>query len=47
MGKSTEYGGGFGVEVPHLDGLIGVVVPIVHLWCLHSKLNNTLNAFIE
>jgi hypothetical protein len=37
---SEEYGGGLGVEVPHLDGLIGVIVLITHLWCLRSKLKN-------
>jgi hypothetical protein len=44
---SEEYGGGLGVEVPHLGGLIGVVVLIAHLWCLRSKLNNIPNAFME
>jgi hypothetical protein len=44
---SEEYGGGLGVEVPHLSGLIGVVVLITHLWCLGSKLNNISNAFVE
>jgi hypothetical protein len=44
---SQEYGGGLGVEVPHLRGSIGVVVLITHLWCLCSKLNNMLNAFVE
>jgi hypothetical protein len=44
---SEEYGGGLGVEVPHLGGLIEVVVLITHLWCLCSKLNNIPNAFME
>jgi hypothetical protein len=44
---SEEYGGGWGVEVPHLGGLIGVIVLITHLWCLCSKLNNIPNAFLE
>jgi hypothetical protein len=44
---SEEYGGGLRVEVPHLGGLIGVVVLIAHLWCLRSKLNNIPNAFME
>jgi hypothetical protein len=35
------------VEVPHLGGLIAVVVLIAHLWCLCSKLNNIPNAFVE
>jgi hypothetical protein len=35
------------VEVPHLGGLIVVVVLVAHLWCLLSKLNNILNAFVE
>jgi hypothetical protein len=42
-----EYGSGLGVEVPHLGGLIGVIVLITHLWCLCSKLNNIPNAFME
>ena len=42
-----EYGGGLGVEVPHLGGLIGVVVLVAHLWYLRSKLNNIPNAFVE
>jgi hypothetical protein len=44
---SEEYRGGLGVEVPHLGGLIGVVVLVTHLWCLGSKLNNIPNAFVE
>jgi hypothetical protein len=44
---SKEYGGGLGVEVPHLGGLIGVVVLVAHLWYLHSKLNNIPNALVE
>jgi hypothetical protein len=31
---SEEYGGSLRVEVPHLGGLIGVVVLIAHLWWL-------------
>jgi hypothetical protein len=42
-----EYGGGLRVKVPHLGGLIGVVILITHLWCLRSKLNNIPNAFVE
>jgi hypothetical protein len=45
--RSEEYGGGLVVEVPHLGGLIGVVVLIAYLWCLCSKLNNIPNAFVE
>jgi hypothetical protein len=44
---SEEYGGVLGVDVPHLGGLIGVVVLVAHLWCLRSKLNNIPNAFVE
>jgi hypothetical protein len=44
---SEEYGGGLGVKVPHLGGLIRVIVLIAHMWCLHSKLNNIPNAFME
>jgi hypothetical protein len=44
---SEEYGGGLGVEMPHLGGLIRVIVLIAHLWCLCSKLNNIPNAFME
>jgi hypothetical protein len=44
---SKECAGGLGVEVPHLGGLIGVIVLITHLWCLRSKLNNISNAFVE
>jgi hypothetical protein len=44
---SEEYGGGLGVEVPHLGGLIRVVVLVAHLWYLRSKLNNIPNAFVE
>ena len=44
---SKEYGGGLGVEVPHLGGLIGVVVLVAYLWYLHSKLNNIPNAFVD
>jgi hypothetical protein len=40
---NKEYGGGLAVEVPHLGGLIRVVVLIGHLWCLRSKLNNILS----
>jgi hypothetical protein len=43
---SKEYGGGLGVEVPHLGGFIKVVVLVAHLWCLRSKLNNIPNAFM-
>jgi hypothetical protein len=45
--RREEYGGGLGVEVPHLGGLIGVVVLVAYLWYLHSKLNNTPNAFVD
>jgi hypothetical protein len=31
---SEEYGGGFGVEVPYLGNLIGVIVLVSYLWCL-------------
>jgi hypothetical protein len=44
---SKEYGGGLRVEVPHLGGLIEVVVLITNLRCLRSKLNNVPNAFVE
>jgi hypothetical protein len=44
---SEEYGGGLGVEVPHLGDSIGVVVLITHLWCLCSKLNKIPNTFVE
>jgi hypothetical protein len=44
---SEEYGGGLGVEVPHLGGLIEVVVLVAHLWCMRSKLNNIPNTFME
>jgi hypothetical protein len=44
---SEEYRGGLGVEVPHLGGLIEVIVLVAHLWCLHSKLNNIPYAFVE
>jgi hypothetical protein len=44
---SKKYGGGLGVELPHLGGLIRVVVLITYLWRLHSKLNNMPNAFVE
>jgi hypothetical protein len=44
---SKDYGGGLGVEVPQMGGLIRVIVLIAHLWCLRSKLNNILNAFVE
>jgi hypothetical protein len=44
---SKEYGGSLRVEVPHLGGLIGVIVLITHLWCLRSKLYNIPNAFME
>jgi hypothetical protein len=44
---SEEYGGGLGVEVPHLGGFIRVIVLIAHLWCLLSKLKNIPNAFME
>jgi hypothetical protein len=44
---SEEYGSCLGVEVPHLGGLIGVVVLITYLWCLRSKFNNIPNAFVE
>jgi hypothetical protein len=44
---SEDYGGGLGVEVPHLCGLIGVIVIISHLWCLRSKLNNIPISFVE
>jgi hypothetical protein len=42
-----EYRGSFGIEVPYLGGLIGVVVLIAHLWCLRSKLNNIPYTFVE
>jgi hypothetical protein len=44
---NEEYGGGLAVEVPHLGGLIRVIVLIAHLWCLRSKLNNIPNAFVK
>jgi hypothetical protein len=44
---SEEYGGGLGIEVPHLCGLIRVVVLITDLWCLHSKFYNIPYAFVE
>jgi hypothetical protein len=44
---SEEYGGGLGVEVPHLCGLIRVIILIVHLWCLRYKFNDIPNAFME
>ena len=44
---SEEYGGGLRVEVPHLGGLIEVVVLVAHLWCMRSKLNNIPNTFME
>jgi hypothetical protein len=44
---SEDYGGGLRVEVPHLGGLIGVIVLMAHLWWLRSKLNNIPNAFVE
>jgi hypothetical protein len=43
--RSEKYGGGLGVEVPHLGGLNRVVVLVAHLWCLRSKLNNSSNSF--
>jgi hypothetical protein len=42
-----EYRRGLRVEVPNLGGLIRVVVLVPHLWCLHSKLNNIPNTFME
>jgi hypothetical protein len=44
---SKDYGGGLGVEVHYLEGLIGVIVLVAHLWCLRSKLNNIPNTFVE
>jgi hypothetical protein len=44
---SEEYGGDLGVEVPHLGGLIRVVVLIANLWCLYSKVNNIPNGIVE
>jgi hypothetical protein len=44
---SEEYRGGLGIKVPYLGGLIGVIVLIAHLWCLHSKLNNIPYTFVE
>jgi hypothetical protein len=44
---NKKYGGGLGVEVPHSGDLIGVIVLIVHLWCLCSKLNNIPNVFVD
>jgi hypothetical protein len=44
---SEEYRDGLGVEVPYLEGPIGVIVLITHLWCLRSKLNNIPNTFVE
>jgi hypothetical protein len=44
---SEGYRGGLGIKVPYLGSLIGVVVLIAHLWCLHSKLNNIPYTFVE
>jgi hypothetical protein len=44
---SEEYGGGLGVEVPHLGRFIEVVVLIALLRCMRSKFNNISNTFVE
>jgi hypothetical protein len=44
---SEEYRGGLGIKVPYLSGIIGVIILVAHLWCLCSKLNNILYAFVE
>jgi hypothetical protein len=42
-----EYRSFLGVKMPNLGGLIRVIVLAAHLWCLRSKLNNILYAFVE
>jgi hypothetical protein len=43
---SKEYRGCLGIKMPYLGGLIGVVILVTHLWCLHSKLNNIPYTFV-
>jgi hypothetical protein len=42
-----EYRSCLGIKMPYLGGLIGVIILVVHLWCLRSKLNDILYAFME
>jgi hypothetical protein len=44
---SEEYRSGFGIEVPYLGGLIGIVILVAHLWYMRSILNNIPYAFME